>query len=92
VAGWTGLRDTPGRAAVDPAGGSGVVRAEVPVAPRFDATMYVSASSLNLREAPDTGGRVLTSLPRNTRVLAGERRSGWPILLPIGEKVARSAG
>jgi hypothetical protein len=38
------------------------------VAPRFDATMYVSASSLNLREAPDTGGRVLTSLPRNTRV------------------------
>ena len=37
VAGWTGLRDTPGRAAVDPAGGSGVVRADVPAAPRFDA-------------------------------------------------------
>ncbi len=43
----------------------------------FDATLYVSAGSLNLREAPGTGERVLTSLPRNTRVLAGERRGGW---------------
>jgi hypothetical protein len=80
-----GGTDTPGRAAVDPAGGSGVVRADVPAAPRFDATMYVSASSLNLREAPDTGGRVLTSLPRNTKVLAGERRSGWILVSAQGQ-------
>lgn len=39
----------------------------------FDAPLYVSASSLNLRECPSTGGRVLTSLPRNTKVLAAER-------------------
>ena len=53
-----GGTDTPGRAAVDPAGGPGVVRANVPVAPRFDATMFVSASSssLNLHDAPNTGG------------------------------------
>lgn len=69
-----GGTDTPGRAAVDPAGGSAVVRANIPAAPRFDATMFVSASSLNLREAPNTGGRVITSLSRNSQVLAGERQ------------------
>ncbi|UJW86821.1 SH3 domain-containing protein [Devosia sp. SL43] len=71
-----GGTDMPGQAAVDPAGGSGVVRAEVPAVLRFDATMYVSASSLNLREVPSTGGSVLTSLPRNTRVRGG----GWVLV------------
>ena len=80
-----GGTDTPGRAAVDPAGGTASVRADIPAAPRFDATLFVSASSLNLREAPTTGGRVLTSLPRNTRVLAGERRSGWVLVSAQGQ-------
>ena len=61
-------------------------RRSVPAAPRFDATMYVSASSLNLREAPDTGGRVLTSLPRNTKVLAGERRAANLFFSPSGRR------
>ena len=69
-----GGTDTPVTASVDPGGGQAVVRADIPAAPRFDATLFVSA---NLREAPSASGRVLTSLPRNTRVLAGERRSGW---------------
>jgi len=80
-----GGTDTPLTARVDPAGGSGVVGADIPAAPRFDATLFVSASSLNLREAPSMGGRVLTSLPRNTRVLAGERRSGWVLVSAQGQ-------
>lgn len=42
--------DTPGRAAVDPAGGSGV-RADGPAALRFDAKLYISAGSIHLRSA-----------------------------------------
>ncbi|KRA50173.1 SH3 domain-containing protein [Devosia sp. Root635] len=79
-----GGTDTPVTARVDPAGGQAVVRADIPAAPRFDATLFVSANSLNLREAPSTSGRVLTSLPRNTRVLAGERRSGWVLISAQG--------
>lgn len=52
-------------------------RTTAPVAANFDATLFVSASSLNLRAAPGTGERVLASLPRNTQVLAGERRGTW---------------
>jgi len=59
--------------------------ADVPVALRFDATMFVSASSLNLREAPNTGGRVITSLSRNSQVLAGGRRSGWVLVSAQGQ-------
>lgn len=79
-----GGTDTPGRAAVDPAGS---VRAPVSVtaAPQFDAVLYVTAGSLNLREGPGTGARVLTSLPRNTRVLAGERRGGWVMVSVNGQ-------
>ena len=72
-----GGTDTPVRGSADPVGGSAVLRTDVPAAPRFDATLFVSASSLNLREAPSTGARVLNRLPHNTRVLAGERRGGW---------------
>lgn len=80
-----GGTDTPGRAAVDPAASPAVVRANIPAAPRFDATMYVSAGSLNLREAPNTGGRVITSLSRNSQVLVGERRSGWVLVSAQGQ-------
>lgn len=79
-----GGTDTPVTASVDRGGGAASVRADIPAAPRFDATMFVSASSLNLREAPSTGARVLTSLPRNTQVLAGERRSGWILVSANG--------
>lgn len=79
-----GGTDTPVRASVDPGTGPALVRADVPAAPRFDATLYVSANSLNLREAPTTGARVLTTLPRNTQVLAGERRSGWVLVSTNG--------
>jgi len=54
-----------------------VGRTTAPVASSFDATLYVSASSLNLREAPGPGQRVLTSPPRNTAVRSGERRGAW---------------
>ncbi|WP_332701432.1 SH3 domain-containing protein [Devosia sp.] len=70
-----GGTDTPVTASVNPASGPASVRADVPAAPRFDATLFVSASSLNLREAPSTDARVLASLKRNTKVLVGERRS-----------------
>ncbi|WP_332688822.1 SH3 domain-containing protein [Devosia sp.] len=72
-------------ASVNPASGPALVRANIPAAPRFDATLFVSATSLNLREAPSTGARVLTSLPRNTKVLAGERRGGWILVSANGQ-------
>lgn len=71
-----GGTDTPVRGSVD-AEGAAVGQPTVPVTASFDATLYVTASSLNLRAAPGTGARVLASLPRNTRVLAGERRGTW---------------
>lgn len=67
-----GGTDTPVRGSVDAVG-----RPTVSAMPGFDATLYVSANSLNLREAPGPGQRVLTSLPRNTAVRAGERRGAW---------------
>lgn len=79
-----GGTDTPVRASVDPAAGPALVRADIPATPRFDATLFVSANSLNLREAPTTSGRVLAALPRNTQVLAGERRSGWVLVSANG--------
>lgn len=71
-----GGTDTPVRGSVD-ARGTTVGRTVEPLTPGFEATLYVSASSLNLRAAPGTGERVVTSLPRNTTVLAGERRGSW---------------
>ena len=71
-----GGTDTPVRGSVD-SDGAAAERTTAPVTAAFDATLYVSASSLNLREAPGTDARVLASLPRNTRVLAGERRGTW---------------
>ncbi|MHA6690022.1 SH3 domain-containing protein [Devosia sp. A449] len=68
-----GGTDTPVIASTNPA----AVQAAIPTAPAFEATMFVSASSLNLREAPTSGARVLTTLPRNTPVRTGERRGGW---------------
>ncbi|WP_171015872.1 SH3 domain-containing protein [Devosia sp. FKR38] len=72
-----GGTDTPGRAAVDPAGGAGVVPANVAAVPGFEASLYVTANSLNLREGPSTSARVLRSLSRNSVVRVGERRGGW---------------
>lgn len=71
-----GGTDTPVRGSVD-VGGSGTVPATVVATPRFDAVLYVSAGSLNLREAPGTDAPVLASLPRNTAVRAGELRGDW---------------
>lgn len=79
-----GGTDTPSQASVNPGAVSAPARANVPAAPRFDATMYVSASSLNMREAPSTSARVLTSLPRNAPVLAGERQNGWVLVSANG--------
>jgi hypothetical protein len=71
-----GGTDTPVRGSVEPqAGATGPATA--PATAGFDAVLYVSASSLNLRAAPGTDARVLASLPRNARVLAGERRGNW---------------
>lgn len=75
-----GGTDTPVRGSADAdAGPAGRAIAPVtaPVPPSFDAVLYVSASSLNLRAAPDAAARVLTRLPRNGKVLAGERRGTW---------------
>ncbi len=58
-----GGTDTPGRATVDPAVSPAVVRVDVPAAPRFDATMVVSASSLNLLMAPSMVGAALPFSP-----------------------------
>ncbi|WP_323013915.1 SH3 domain-containing protein [Devosia sp.] len=78
-----GGTDTPATASVTP--GTQAVRVGVPEAPRFDATLYVAASSLNLREAPSTNGRVLASLKHDTKVMAGERRSGWGLVSANGQ-------
>jgi hypothetical protein len=74
-----GGTDTPVRGAVDPAATPGAVQADVPVAPRFDATLFVSASSLNLREVPSMGARVLTSCHAIPRcwLASGEAGGFW---------------
>ncbi len=80
-----GGTDTPVRGALDPAAGSTSLSRDIPASPRFDATLFVSASSLNLRASPSTEGEVLASLPRNTQVLAGERRGGWVLVSANGQ-------
>lgn len=79
-----GGTDTPVRGALDPAAASRPI-SDIPAAPRFDATLFVSANSLNLRASPSTGGAVLASLPRNMQVLAGERRGGWVLVSANGQ-------
>lgn len=79
-----GGTDTPVRGALDPAASSTAL-SDIPAAPRFDATLFVSANSLNLRAAPSTSGSVLATLPRNTLVLAGERRGGWVLVSANGQ-------
>lgn len=65
---------------------------DTPVSSKVDSnststrTMYVTASALNLREAPSLDGRILAKLPRNTRVNAGERRNGW-VLISVNQNV-----
>ena len=54
-------------AAATPAGGA---------APQFEASLYVTANSLNLRASPSTAGRVLGSLSRNSVVRVGARQGG----------------
>ena len=78
-----GGTDTPVRGSVDP-GVTAIGRMAEPATPGFEATLYVSASSLNLRAAPGTGERVLASLPRNATVLAGERRGAWVLVSANG--------
>lgn len=51
--------------------------AAAPPTRAFDSVLYVTANSLNLREAPSTSSAVITSLPQNYRLEAGEHRSGW---------------
>lgn len=80
-----GGTDTPVRGALDPSVTSSPVRSDIPAAPRFDATLFVSASSLNLRASPSTNGAVLASLPRNTQVRAGERRGNWVLVSADGQ-------
>jgi hypothetical protein len=78
-----GGTDTPVRGSVE-AGASAAGGTTAAVTQGFDATLYVSASSLNLRAAPGTGERVLASLPRNTPVRAGERRGAWVMVSARG--------
>jgi hypothetical protein len=52
-----GGTDTPVRGSVD-SEGAAVGQPTVPVTASFDATLYVTASSLNLRAAPGTDARV----------------------------------
>jgi len=80
-----GGTDTPVSASVAPVAGGSLPQAHMPEAPRFEATLFVSASSLNLRESPSTNGRVLASLKHNTKVQAGERRSGWVLVSAQGQ-------
>lgn len=80
-----GGTDTPVRGALDPSTGEISSRSDIPASPRFDATLFVSASSLNLRASPSSSGTVLTSLPRNTQVRAGERRGGWVLVSADGQ-------
>jgi len=72
-----GGTDTPVRGSVEAGGGPAAERSVVPLTPSIESTLYVSAGSLNLREGPGSGERVLASLPRNTAVRAGERRGNW---------------
>ena len=44
-----GGTDTPVRGALDPAAGSSSLLSDIPSSPRFDATLIVSASNLNMR-------------------------------------------
>ncbi|MCS6762089.1 MAG: SH3 domain-containing protein [Candidatus Devosia symbiotica] len=46
-------------------------------APQFEASLYVTANSLNLRKSSSTLARVLGSLSRNTAACVGERWGGW---------------
>jgi uncharacterized protein YgiM (DUF1202 family) len=71
-----GGTDTPVRGSVDADRPVSAPATDV-ATPGFDAVLYVSAGSLNLREAPGTDAPVLASLPRNTAVRAGERRGAW---------------
>lgn len=80
-----GGTDTPVRGALDPAAVNSSVQSDIPASPRFDATLFVSASSLNLRAAPSSNGTVLASLPRNTQVRAGERRGNWVLVAADGQ-------
>lgn len=80
-----GGTDTSARASIDQRSQPSVVRSALPATPRFDATLFVSANSLNLREGPSTGARVITSLERNTQVLAGERQGNWVLVSANGQ-------
>lgn len=79
-----GGTDTPATASVQRTEVVPQTQADIPISPSFETPMFVSASSLNLREAPTTGARVLTTLPRNTQVMAGERRGGWVLVSSKG--------
>ncbi len=72
-----GGTDTPASARVVPASAPASVPVIVPTAPVFDAVMYVTADTLNLRDGPSTSANVLARLSRNLRVEAGARQNGW---------------
>ena len=80
-----GGTDTPVTASVSPAVTPARVQTTVPAVPQFDATLFVSANSLNLREGPTTGARVIAGLPRSMQMWAGERQGGWVLVSVNGQ-------
>ena len=74
---FIGGTDTPVTAAVGVPAGSPAPRSVAPMVPSFEASLYVTASSLNLRAGPSTAARVLGTLARNSLVQAGAQQDGW---------------
>jgi hypothetical protein len=74
---FIGGSDTPVTASVGVPAGSPAPRSVAPVVPSFEASLYVTASSLNLGDSPSASGRVLGTLARNRMVQAGAQQDGW---------------
>ena len=73
-----GGRDTPVTASVTaPAASQAAPGNVAPVVPSFETSLYVTASSLNLRDSPSASGRVLGTLARNSLVQTGAQQDGW---------------
>lgn len=74
---FIGGSDTPATASVSAPAGRPGLRSAGPVVPSFEARLYVTANSLNLRDSPSASGRVLGTLARNSLVQAGAQQDGW---------------
>lgn len=84
---FIGGSDMPVTAAVGVPAGVPAAHSVAPVVPSFEASLYVTANSLNLRDSPSTSGRVLGTLARNRMVQAGAQQDGW-VNVRFGDQTA----